>query len=1179
VRLLEAEGAAGAYLVARMAAEHAGPVLWIAPAREQADRTRLDLAAFVPPVGAALADATPESAGVSVWSLPAYDTPPFDRFSPQPEVEAQRMSALYRLLASRHDARWIAVTTWEALVRRVLPRAELRARVTHLERGLPLSREALVRSLLAAGYHHRTLVEASGEVASRGSIVDFFPPQLDRPVRLELDYDEIHSIRTFDPLTQRSESELRDVVAIPPRGPRVPADREAAIARIRTHGKARGLPEASIYALTEAIWHGRLPQAAENIEALLQGALDTVFDYLPASTLIVIDDPEAAAAERRRLASTIASSHERARQQDRLTDDVDSLYVTDEDAVAVAYARRPLLIDPLGATGQSPAEERVRIEAPAHRELSREIEERKGTGHALEPLATRLSEWIASGHSVRLACTTLSAAERLCDILLDYQHALRVVPDTPAPVEPGTARVEVARISRGFELPAEGLVVVTEQDLFGARLARRPPRRTRKGLAIERLAQVDEGDLLVHAEHGIGRYGGLTQLSLGGVPQEMLLLLYENNDKLYVPVANLDRVQRYAGAEDTAAKLDRLGGTTWTRTRTRVRKNVREIARELLAVVAARETLEGTAYPPPGADYEEFEARFPYEDTPDQRRATDEVLADLQKPRPMDRVVCGDVGFGKTEIACRAAYHVIASGRQVAVLVPTTVLCRQHGKTFGDRFAELPIEVRTLSRLQSRTEMLEIQEGLATGRIDLVIGTHRLLAKDIQWKQLGLIVVDEEHRFGVVHKERLKQLRKLVDVLTLSATPIPRTLQMALSGMRDLSVMMTPPPDRVAIRSEVCRLSDDVLRDAIHRELDRAGQVFVVHNRVETIDEFSSYVRTLVPNARIASAHGQMRPAQLERVMLSFVDREIDVLVCTAIIESGLDIPNANTILIHRADRFGLAQLYQLRGRVGRSDRRAHAYFLLPAEGQMTPDAKRRIEAIQDLTELGAGFRLASEDLEIRGAGNLLGAQQSGQIASVGYDMYLKMLDEAIAELRGQPLEAEIDPEIRLPIPALLPDTFVPEPQQRLLLYKQLSSARTPEELREGLDDILDRYGPLPVETRNLADILRLRMQCRALGIERIETAQGELVLRAHRDAKLDGQRLLTLISQPQSPWRVTQGNQIHARLRKVEDALAEAQGLLELLERKPVEQAPPPPDPPRRSRKRQGISEPGSAH
>jgi transcription-repair coupling factor (superfamily II helicase) len=572
------------------------------------------------------------------------------------------------------------------------------------------------------------------------------------------------------------------------------------------------------------------------------------------------------------------------------------------------------------------------------------------------------------------------------------------------------------------------------------------------------------------------------------------------------------------------------------------------MAEELLAVIAARQALQGFAFPAPDAGYEEFEARFPFEDTPDQRRATQDVLSDLQREQPMDRLVCGDVGFGKTEVACRAAYLAAAAGKQVAFLVPTTVLCQQHVQTLRERFAGEPVVIEQLSRLTPPTRLKEICAALAAGRIDIAVGTHRLLSADVQFRNLGLVVIDEEHRFGVAHKERLKQLRKLVDVLTLSATPIPRTLHMAFTGMRDLSVITTPPPDRVSVRTEVCRFGDEIVREAVERELRRGGQVFFVHNRVETIQEMGVYLRRLLPEVRVAIGHGQMPPAQLEKVMLGFMNREADVLLCTAIIESGLDIPNANTILIHHADHFGLAQLYQLRGRVGRSNRRAFCYLFVPAEGQMTADAQRRIEAVQELSELGAGFRLATEDLEIRGAGNLLGAQQSGHISAIGYDLYMEMLAQALERLRGQDVDEDAEPEIRLPLPALLPERYVSDPSQRLVLYKQLSSARDDAELDAARAELLDRFGALPLEAENLVGVVRLRLHCRRLGIASVDVARRELVLRLGERTRIDPRRLAWLLDQPSTQVRVAPDHRVFLALRQPDDALAEALGLLELL-------------------------------
>ena len=1137
LRLGRIRGSAGAWLAAELRGACRGPILVVSPTSTRAEAFAAALRAFSPETDVRL--------------LPRYDVPPYDRFSAHPEIEARRMSLLYAWLSAGPDTPLTVVAPWSALLRRVPSRAELRSRVTHLERGLSVDRDALVDVLVQAGYHRTNLVEERGEVGARGGIVDLFPPQLDRPVRIEFDFDAIGSLRRFDPSTQRSEGELDSVIAIPPRAYRLPNDIDGLTREVRRLGREQKLPESQIYAVTEAFTRRSLPPGVENLEALLHDGLETIFDYLPASTRVLVDDPEAGRMRALAYVGEVFSGHERARAQDRLVCDPLALYTTDDSAWAKLLERKAVLLDPLGMPDPLIHEEVLDVRGADHRDLRREIEEQRGSGHALEPLTRRLADWRVQGRRVRIICPTPSAADRLVDILSDYGLALTVArghafAELP---KPGEIDVAVAPLAEGFELPDDGLVIVTEQNIFGQRQQRRAVRATRRMNAIDRLAQIQEGDFLVHTEHGIGRFGGLVRISVLGGEQEFLLLLYEKGDKLYVPVSRLSQVQRYASAEDANPALDRLGGQVWTRTKSRVRRAVQDMAEALLAVVAAREALEGTAFPAPDASYEEFEARFRWDDTPDQRKATDDVLSDMQKRRPMDRLVCGDVGFGKTEVACRAAYLAAMAGRQVAFLVPTTVLCQQHLDTLKERFAGTPVEIVGLSRLASPKQLREIRDGLASGKIDVVVGTHRLLSKDVTFRNLGLVIVDEEHRFGVAHKERLKQLRKLVDVLTLSATPIPRTLQMAFSGMRDLSVIATPPPDRTAVRTQIARVSEELIREAVEREVRRGGQVFFVHNRIETIGEIAQYLQRILPTARIAVAHGQMSAHQLERHMLAFMHREYDILVCTAIIESGLDIPNANTILIHRADMFGLAQLYQLRGRVGRSNRRAYAYLLLPASGQINEDAQRRIEAIQDLSELGAGFRLATEDLEIRGAGNLLGAEQSGHVASVGYDLYMEMLDEAMARLRGEETRETIDPEIRLPLPALLPESYVPEVSQRLVLYKQLSSARDDEELASLRGDLLDRFGPLPEAAQNLLEVIRLKIRARKLGVLSIEVKNGELQIRLSDRAPVDPSRLVRVIGRPGTPIRAYPDRRLGVRLRQTGDALAESFGLLDLLQ------------------------------
>jgi transcription-repair coupling factor (superfamily II helicase) len=597
-----------------------------------------------------------------------------------------------------------------------------------------------------------------------------------------------------------------------------------------------------------------------------------------------------------------------------------------------------------------------------------------------------------------------------------------------------------------------------------------------------------------------------------------------------VPVYRLNLIQRYAGSDGHVPRIDKLGGASWERAKRSVRKAQRDMARELVAVHAARELAPGHAFSPRDRYLEEFEATFPYEETPDQLAAIEDVLSDLRQPKPSDRLVCGDVGYGKTEIAVRAAFRVAMDGKQVAVLVPTTVLCQQHEETFRERFEGHPIEIASLSRFRAVRAAKEVLAGLVSGRIDIVIGTHRLLQKNIRFRDLGLLVVDEEHRFGVAHKERIKQIKKTVDVLTLTATPIPRTLQMAFTGIRDLSVINTPPADRFAIRTQVCRFSDSLIREAILREMRRGGQVFFVHNRVQSIPALAQRLERIVPEAKVLVAHGQMRERDLEERMLRFMHGEADVLLCTTIIESGLDNRRANTILINRADTLGLAQLYQLRGRVGRGPQRAYAYLLIPgSEEILSEDARRRLEAIQDLTELGSGFRLANMDLEIRGAGNLLGAEQSGCLAAVGYDTYMDMLAETMDELRGQTREIEVDPEIRLPVPARLPEEYVAAVSQRLVLYKRLASCRDDADVDRIRDELLDRFGTLPGQAENLLEVIRLKIRARRLGVVAVDVARGEIVLTAGETTSVDPQRLVNLLKQGGDGLRVAPNHKIYA--------------------------------------------------
>ncbi|MCA9509112.1 MAG: transcription-repair coupling factor, partial [Myxococcales bacterium] len=1050
---------------------------------------------------------------------------------------------LYRWLAdpgragsARREPPPVAVAPWSALALRVPARDVVRGATVHLEVGRAIDRDALVELLVAAGYARMAIVEERGEVAVRGGIVDVFPPQRALPLRIELLGDEIESLREFDPASQRSQEKLDRAAVPPPRELLLTRERAIAIQDdLRLRALEQGAPEKAADELVEALVRGHLPPGIEALAGLLQPAQETVFDYLPDDALVVLDDPDAAG---ERLAQYVADAefnYETAREAGRICSPPAELLLDADATRARTQERAPVALERLDVQDDA-GPHRIAVATRGHDELRRALARSRTHERALTPLADQLGLWQTERYRVTVACHALSTAERLVALLRAYGLEPRLANDA-RPVwkwsAPGRIEVRVALLGEGFELPDEARAVVTEEEVFGQReRSRRAAVREswQEGMAVEGLGQLAPGDFLVHEEHGIGTYRGLVEVKVRHLANEMLRIDYAGGDRLFLPVHRLNLVQRYGAADGVQPRLDRLGGATWERAKAKVKQSLRNMAQELLSVHAARELAAGYSFSPRDAYFEEFEAAFPYEETVDQHAAIEDVLADMQSGRPMDRLVCGDVGYGKTEVAARAAFRAAMDGKQVAFLVPTTVLCLQHYETLCKRYAGYPIRVAMLSRFSSPKDARATLEGLADGSVDIVVGTHRLLQKRVVFRDLGLLVVDEEHRFGVGHKERIKQLKKTVDVLTLTATPIPRTLQLAFTGVRELSVINTPPADRLAVRTQVSRFGEPLVREAILREVRRGGQVFYVHNRVGSIGAVADMLARVVPEVRVIVAHGQMKESELEDRMHAFARGDADVLLCTTIIESGIDIPRANTILIDRADALGLAQLYQLRGRVGRSDHRAYAYLLIPIQQDaLPPDAQRRLEAIQDLSELGSGFRLANMDLEIRGAGNMLGAEQSGNLAAVGYETYMELLEETVEELRGTLREHEIDPEIRLPVQARLPEDYVADVSQRLVLYKRLSSAREEDDIARIRDEILDRYGPLPPDGEHLVDVIRIKALAARLGVVAVDLARGELVLTVGPSAKIDPQRLVNLLTGGSNELRVSPDHRIYA--------------------------------------------------
>lgn len=1128
-RLTGLRGAAGRVAASHLIRDHGDrAILYITPHSRAADTAITALRGF-------LGEREDES---RIRAFPRHDTLPFDRFSPQPFLVSQRMEVLHRLdevgQGQLDEAPPIVVAPRSALSLRV-PSRELLRRSTHrISVGESLDRDFLVARLVGVGYQRMALVEEPGEVAVRGDIIDVFPPQLPRPIRIELWGEEVDSIRSFDPASQRSQEKSATVLLPPPR--ELLFDRDEVVDgqdSIRALADEQGVPAAEIDDLMGALLRGHVPPGAESLAPLIQPDLESVFDYLPEDVLILLEEPEEGAARLEQIHAEVESNHDAACGE-RLTVPLEDLLLGPEAVIEALAERSTLSLERLDVVDSEGEAGRHLVETETQDELRRELTTTRSHDRALAPLVERCQSWLADRFRVVIACSSLSSAERMKTLLDEYEIEGQVATD-PRPVwhwsMPGRLEFRVLEISEGFLWPEQALAVVTDEEIFGIRQRRKKRPGWREGQQLDGIAQLAPGDFLVHHDHGIGIYRGLIELAAGGTQSELLAIEYLGGDKLFLPVDRLSRVQRYGSADGVKPRIDKLGGETWEKVKGKVKSSLRNMAGELLSLHAARELAPGFAFAGRDLAMEEFEGAFAFEETPDQMAAIDDVLGDMQQGKPMDRLVCGDVGYGKTEVAIRGAFRAAQDGKQVVVLTPTTVLCQQHFENFKARFKDHPIRVEMLSRFCSPAESRNTLEGLATGQVDVVIATHRILQKNIQFKDLGLLVVDEEQRFGVTHKERIKKLKKTVDVLTLTATPIPRTLQMAFTGIRDLSVIETPPVDRLAIRTQVCKFDEGLIREAILREIRRGGQVFFLHNRVRTIDAMLEVLQKVVPEVKIMVAHGQMKERELEDRIHAFIRKEADVMLCTTIIESGIDMPNVNTILVNRADALGLAQLYQLRGRVGRSKRRAYAYLLVPTQvGSLSGDAQKRLEAIQDLSELGAGFRLANLDLEIRGAGDLLGSEQSGNLRSVGYEAYMEMLEETIDELRGQAHEEWLDPEIKLPVVGRLPEDYVSDVSQRLVLYKRLSSARDENEVALIRDELLDRFGRLPREAANLLEVIRLKILARRIGILRIETQRGELVLHVASQSNIDADRLVQLLRHARSGLRVTPDQRLIAK-------------------------------------------------
>ena len=1046
--------------------------------------------------------------------LPGPEISPYAGVSPDRAVTLARVAGLRRAAALAPGD--VLVTSALGWARKSAPASALEeCSISISVDDEDVDPKHIAATLTAGGYSHVGLVEDPGTFSVRGDIIDIYPADADAPFRVELYGDMVESIRTFDPESQRGIDEADKVIA----GPAVEAlftpDSLAAL-RTRLGGLAESLsvPSSRVGAVLRDLRSG---VRFFGLESLLPGfheALQPVGDRLPNGPLVVVVEPDQCEAEVARWMEARRVEHEREVGHGELHFAIDEWMVDEGRFDASLDLAGGARIDAGGLVeGDAGATHFPSLE---NADLVRLRKERAGGDGAVHAVLEALEQWRELYGRIVFACGSRATVDRVAALIRSYGASATVRSKVPAldkPVAPPCPEYEVAlgSLQDGFRSPALGVAVISDRELLG-RAARRSGRAAAQEVAaLSSFKELQPNDLIVHIDFGVGRYLGLERMDVGGVGNDFLALEYADKDRLYLPVYRLDRVQKYVGS-NAFQRLDKLGGTSWERTKARVKSQLADIAEELLRLHALREAQSGFRFSEPDDSYGEFEAAFPYEETPHQEAAIHDVLSDMTSAKPMDRLLCGDVGFGKTEVAIRAAYKAVLDGKQVAVLVPTTVLAEQHGKSFRGRLRHTAANVAVLSRFRSSANAKEIVADVGSGKVDIVIGTHRLLSKDMKFRDLGLLIVDEEQRFGVTHKEKIKSMKASVDVLTLSATPIPRTLEMAMLGIRDLSVILTPPPGRLSVRTHIAKFQDSVISDAVAHELQRGGQVFFVHNRVETIHNIAQEIQRIAPTARVAVGHAQMKDSELEKVMLRFLNRDIDVLVSTTIIESGIDIASANTMFINNADKFGLAQLHQLRGRIGRSNVRAYCYLLVKEPKRLSPDGRRRLEVLQEHTDLGAGIQIAQHDLDMRGAGNLLGRNQSGHIEAVGFELYSELLGEAVQEMKGEAASTQVEPEVKIPVAAYLPEEYVKDVSQRLLFYKRYSMATSEEELFDVHAELQERYGRAPEPVDALRDIVRLKLEMKAIGAAKLEAGPNAVVIELTPSTPLDPDQVIALI-------------------------------------------------------------------
>ena len=1118
------QGAAAALYLARFCLEASQPILVVASDQRTAASLANDLHFF----GA--------SRQVALLTFPPYNLLPYKSLDYHSETAAKRIRVMCRLLETNQTP--LVITTVDALLKKVVPKDEIKRFLELVMVNEEIDRDRLVQRLISGGYARVHIVEEPGDFCLRGGILDLFSPLYDDPLRIEFFDDWVESIRLFAVDSQRKVSALQEAVIAPASEVVIrPSQMAAVIMRLRLQAAEQELPTHTVRRLVATIKSEGRFAGIDSLLPLVYPKLDTLMDFLPANTMVVSLEPGDLEQAADSVRAKARQNYTTARDDGRLCVAPDMLFQSWSRWVDSLAPRKRIDIRhlPIQSVYDADAKPPTQLDFQLSAIAVFQADPKHGRPKSLSfaPAAAWIKDQLGRGLSVGIVCGHRSQMERVASVLEPYDVAPiveRQFPHVPTP-SPRVVLIE-GQLSEGFIWPAVGWALITDLELFGGRRRSPRPRAAKTRQALMNLEDIGQGDLVVHQDHGIGRYEGLTKLKLEGGENDFLTIHYRGDDRLYLPVDRLNAIQKYMGVDGIEPVLDKMGGKSWENVKARIKRSAEKIAGELLKLYAARKVRKGLAFHPVDEYMMEFEGGFAFEETPDQQKAIEDVLSDMAATVPMDRLICGDVGYGKTEVALRAAFVAVFNGRQVAALVPTTVLAEQHFDTFQQRFKRFGVKIESLSRFRSNKEQRQIIAQLDQGDVDIVIGTHRLLQKDVRFKSLGLFIIDEEQRFGVRHKEKLKRLRGNVDVLTLTATPIPRTLHMSLTGVRDISVISTPPEYRRAIITYVSEYNDGLVREAVGRELDRGGQIYFVHNHIASIHRMADKLGHLCPAARVGVAHGRMDESELEMVMMDFHTQKVNLLVTTTIIESGLDIPAANTIIVNRADRFGLSQMYQLRGRVGRSEEQAYAFLFIPQESHLSQDARKRLKVLMEHSDLGSGFQIAMNDLKIRGGGTILGASQSGHIAAVGYDMFLKLMEEAVADLKGTPIEEERDPEINIAYAAYIPEAYVPDIDQRLTLYRRLSRLDNTEALADMKSELIDRFGPLPTNVSNLLVKVMLKIGAAAAGIQRLDFRAGTLTLMPGNGHTAGTHQLVALAVKHPQRYQLSPDQGVQIRLR-----------------------------------------------